>query len=85
MSRIEKDIERLKLKPKDFTYDELRRILNYFGFIEDNKGKTSGSKVAFKNMQINKEIELHKPHPKNILKKYQVNKIIKLLDEWRIL
>ena len=49
MSRIEKDIERLKSKPKDFTYEELKRILNHFGFIEDNKGKTSGSRVVFIN------------------------------------
>lgn len=75
MSKIEKDIERLKSRPKDFTYDEAKRILNNFGFIENTKGKTSGSRVKF----INKEniiIELHKPHPSNILKPYQIKLII---------
>ena len=83
MSKIEKEIERLKSKPKDFTYDELKRILNYFGFIEDNKGKTSGSAVIFR--KDGKKIELHKPHPRNQLKSYQVNNILKLLNEWRII
>lgn len=85
MSTIEKEIERLKSKPKDFTYDELRRILNYSGFYENNKGKTSGSRVEFKNKIFNKDIEVHKPHPKNILKRYQINDVLKNLKEWGIL
>lgn len=85
MSKIEKDIERLKSRPKDFTYDEAKRILNNFGFIENTKGKTSGSRVVFENSEANRKIEFHKPHPSNILKIYQINKILKLLEEWRIL
>ena len=34
MSKLEKEIERLKSKPKDFTYDELKYLLNKFGFVE---------------------------------------------------
>lgn len=84
MSKLEKEIERLKSKPKDFTYNEAKFLLYRLGFIEDNKGKTSGSRVVFINN--NKQyIELHKPHPNNILKTYQVNKIIKSLEEWRII
>lgn len=84
MSKLEKEIERLKLKPKDFTYDELKRILNNLGFYEDNKGKTSGSRVIFKN-EYNQKITLHKPHPSKILKGYQINHVLELLKEWRIL
>ena len=80
MSKLKKEIERLKLKPKDFTYDEAKKILNNFGFIEYNKGKTSGSRVKFIDNQ-NRIIELHKPHPKNILKPYQINLIINKLKE----
>ena len=76
MSKIEKQINRLKSKPKDFTYDEAKQVLNNFGFYEDNKGKTSGSKVMFKN-ENNKKIELHKPHTEKILKQYQINEILK--------
>ena len=34
MSRIEKLVERLKAKPTDLTYDELKKILNNFGFYD---------------------------------------------------
>lgn len=54
MSKLQKEIERLKSKPKDFTYDEVKKILNNLGFLEDNKGKTSGSKVMFKNIDKKK-------------------------------
>lgn len=84
MSRKEKIIKRLKSKPKDFTYEEAKQVLNIFGFNEYNKGKTSGSKVEFIN-EYNHKIELHKPHPENILKMYQVKKILMLLEEWRFL
>lgn len=80
MSKLEKEIERLKSKPKDFTYEEAKKILNNFGFIENNKGKTSGSRVKFIDKQ-NRIIELHKPHPKNVLKLYQINIIINKLKE----
>lgn len=79
MSKKEKIIERLKSKPKDFTYDEAKQVLNMFGFAEYNKGKTSGSKVIFKNELKNIDIALQKPHPNNILKPYQINEIIKKL------
>ncbi len=85
MSKIEKDIKRLKAKPKDLTYNEAKRILNNFGFIEDNKGRTSGSRVVFENLKIGKKIEIHKPHPNNVLKSYQINIILERLKEWRIL
>lgn len=85
MSKIEKQINRLKSKPKDLTYNEIKNLLNNLGFYENNKGKTSGSRVVFINIDLNKYIEIHKPHPSNILKPYQVNSIIKLLEEWRIL
>lgn len=80
MSKIEKEIERLQSKPKDFTYDEIKRILNNFGFVEDNKGKTSGSKVRFISKN-NIKIDLHKPHPSNILKPYQIIEIVRVLRE----
>lgn len=84
MSRKEKIIERLKSRPKDFTYDEAKNILNNLGFYESNKGKTSGSKVIFRN-EYNQKTGLHKPHPSKILKTYQINEIVKLLEEWRII
>ena len=84
MSKLEKEIERLKSKPKDYTYNELKTLLNKLGFLEYNKGKTSGSGVKF-IYKYNRKIELHKPHPSNIIKSYKMVDIIKKLEEWRIL
>lgn len=84
MSKKEKLLQKLKSKPKDFTYNEAKVILNSFGFIEDNKGKTSGSRVVFVNDNDDK-VELHKPHPGNILKAYQVNKLINILKEMEVI
>ncbi|MCL2190407.1 MAG: hypothetical protein FWB79_00265 [Treponema sp.] len=43
-------------------------------------GKTSGSRAAFSN-QDGDYIRLHKPHPRNILKMYQIDDIVENLTE----
>jgi len=58
------------LQPKDFTYEEMKTLLNRLGYEEENKGKTSGSRVIFFNEQLQHSIFLHKPHPGNIIKSY---------------
>ena len=62
MSAREKLIERFKRQPKDFTFDELKRLLVGFGFELSNKGKTSGSRVRFQNTESQVIIDIHKPH-----------------------
>ena len=79
MSKIEKLIKRLKSKPRDFTWDELMKILYYYGYSEIPRGKTGGSRRKFVNKDNNQVISLHEPHPQNILKSYQVNMIIDFL------
>jgi hypothetical protein len=51
MGTKEKLIERFKRQPKDFTFDEMVKLLIGFGFSISHKGKTSGSRIRF----INKE------------------------------
>ncbi|TDY67718.1 HicA-like toxin of HicAB toxin-antitoxin system [Leptospira meyeri] len=75
MSKIHKLIARFKAKPKDFTYDELRKLLGALDYLEDNSGKSSGSRVAWVHSKTKHIIRLHKPHPQNILKAYQVSQI----------
>ena len=77
MSKKEKLIKRMKLKPKDFTFDEAETLLVALGFKISNKGKTSGSKVLFVAGDVH--IHLHKPHPRKELKGYQLNQIIEVL------
>lgn len=73
MSRFEKLLKRFLSKPKDFTYDELARLLAGFGYKKVVTGKTAGSRVAFVNPQTRHIVKLHKPHPKPELKRYQLD------------
>lgn len=79
MSKKDKLIRRLLEIPKDFSYDELVNLLHYFEFEVENKGKTSGSAVKFKNTRTGMRIYLHKPHPGNIVKKYILHDVIDML------
>ena len=47
MGKKEKLIAKLKSNPKDFTFDEMKTLLEALGFVMSNKGKTSGSRVKF--------------------------------------
>jgi hypothetical protein len=73
-------INRLKSKPKDFAYGELKSLLIALGYEESNKGKTSGSAVSFLNKTIGSVIMMHKPHNPDILKPYQLKGIIEELE-----
>jgi len=79
MSKDQKLIVRLLSKPKDFTYNELCRLLNSLGYEESQSGKTSGSRVAFIDKSTNHIIRFHKPHPSNELKQYQIELVIEEL------
>jgi hypothetical protein len=70
MTKHDKLIKRFKSQPKDFTYDEMRSFLSRLGYVEETKGKTSGSRVIFYNEELQHSIFLHKPHPSNIIKSY---------------
>jgi hypothetical protein len=85
MSKEEKLIKRLLSKPKDFTYNELRKLLINLGYEESQSGKTSGSRVAFINKNTNHVIRLHKPHPNNELKQYQIEQVIEELQSRRLI
>lgn len=81
MSRLEKAKARILSKPKDYTYSEARNLVIQFGYVEYNKGKTSGSRVKFYRESDKAIIQLHKPHPGEILKPYQVEDIVECLRE----
>ena len=79
MSKAEKLVKRLLSRPKDFTYNELRKLLDALGYEESQSGKTSGSRVAFIDLKTKHIIRLHKPHPNNELKQYQLDQVIEEL------
>jgi hypothetical protein len=84
MSKIEKLIDRFLSKPTDFTWQELKKLMSEFGFEESNCGKTSGSRVRFVHYD-HPPVILHKPHPGNILKRYQLDQIFALLRQEELL
>ena len=80
MSRKDKLLKKFLSKPirKDLTFNELETLLIGCGYI---KLEGSGSAVKFYNKEMDSLINLHKPHPSNILKVYLVKQIQEKLKE----
>jgi len=79
MTTKDKLIERFRTLPKDFTVNELSKLLKGLGFRISNKGKTSGSRVRFINVESKSIIDLHKPHPGNIIKESALKDVFEKL------
>ncbi len=79
MSKHEKLIEKLLRMPGNFTYDEMATLLKGFGYIDEERGRSSGSAVMFYNKNLDDKIMFHKPHPEKELKKYILKLIIEKL------
>ena len=80
MGTKEKLSERFKTLPTNFTFEEMERLLLIFGYKKSNKGKTSGSRVIFKN-EDKRPIMIHKPHPGNIIKSYAMKQVLNDLTD----
>jgi predicted RNA binding protein YcfA (HicA-like mRNA interferase family) len=78
MSRGKKLLERLKTKPKDFTWAELEAVLDGLGYRQE---KGSGSRRKFIHEETGAMISLHQPHPRKELKSYQIRDILTHLRE----
>lgn len=72
--------QKIKTKPRDFTFDEAETLLGYLTYSRSNKGKTSGSRVMFTSEQ-HTPILLHKPHPRKELLEYQVKQLLEVLEQ----
>lgn len=81
MAKIDKLVVRFKNNPKDFTWEELYKLLSSFGFKEFSGGKTGGSRRKFYHQKKDIIIYLHKPHPQPILKGYAVKQVKELLEQ----
>ena len=80
MGQKEKLIERLKAKPKTFTFDDAESLLRYFGYTRSNKGRTRGSRIMFLSEE-HPPILMHKPHPRKELLEYQVKQLTQILEQ----
>lgn len=79
MTKKSKLLERLLTQPKDFTWDELLKLMAGYGYEINKKGKTSGSRRQFESEDSKLTLSLHEPHPRNVLKPYQVKDVIDFL------
>jgi len=85
MSKYERILHRIRTGEGSITYQDLNHVLLKLGYSEKKSGKTSGSRVAFYNEELNHIIRLHKPHPGNELKTYQKKYIKSELEEKKLI
>ena len=67
MTVLDKAKKRLVSLPRDYSFSEARQLLTHLGFVEYQKGKTSGSRVMFYRQADKVKILLHKPHPGDVM------------------
>lgn len=85
MSKAEKLLQRFLSKPRDFTFEELRKLLKGFGYREAKTGKTSGSRVAFYNAELDDMIKFHRPHPTQVMKQCYLREIEQQLRDREVI
>lgn len=78
MAKKDKLITRLLTVPADFTWQELVVLLKGLGYREL---QGNGSRVKFDNGDPAQLINLHKPHPGNIVKRYALRQLIDKLKQ----
>jgi len=78
MTKRDKILQRFFLKPRDFTGDELVKMLAGFRYELLKTGKSGGSRVKYVHETL-PPIFLHRPHPAKVLKRYQIEQIEALL------
>lgn len=60
-------------------------LLGRLGYTEESRGRTSGSRVAFVHSPSKHIIRLHKPHPGNTLRRYQIDALIEALRDREVI
>lgn len=78
MSKHEKAFERLLSRPADFTWDELKSLMESFDY---ELKKTGGSARKFIDLETSATLFPHQPHPGRILMAYQVRAVIQFLKQ----
>lgn len=81
MSQKDRLIARLKMKPTDFSIQELDTLMNKCGCHKYNRGRTSGSAIAYIHVATKRVLSLHSPHPQKLLKTYMVKMVLEFLQD----
>lgn len=74
MTKQNKLLDKFLSKSRNFTFDEMKKLLSGFGYQEIRTEKTSRY-----------IIRLHKPHPRRNLKKYQLDLVEEELKKWELI
>ena len=78
MGKRKKLIARFKTIPADFKWRELTLLLKMLGY---QKIQGSGSRVKFENGNADQMINLHRPHPGSIVKRYALRQLMEKLKQ----
>ena len=74
MSSKEKLRKRFLQMPADFTFEEMCSLLAGFGYVLENKGTTSGSRIRFRK-DVGIYIDIHRPHPGNTMRQWMMKAV----------
>ena len=80
MNKKDKLLQHFRTLPRDFTFNEMEVLFRSCGFVLNNKGATSGSRVEFINEDDGSSYIMHKPHPSNIIKGYAMRQVYTYLE-----
>lgn len=78
MTKREKALERLLSKPSDFGWNELKPLMESFGY---ELKTTGGSGRKFIHAETKATLFMHEPHPAKVLKSYQVREVLRFLKQ----
>jgi predicted RNA binding protein YcfA (HicA-like mRNA interferase family) len=78
VSQLEKALKRLQRRPTNFTWDEAVHVMKAVGF---RLLPGSGSGRRFFHPEKDILVTMHEPHPRKVLKRYQVDALLKALRD----
>ena len=80
MARWKNVEDKFRNLSRDITFSDAVILLEHYGYMQDNKGKTSGSRVRFV-CEGHASILLHRPHPQKELKEYVIRDLHNLFEQ----
>lgn len=80
MAKKQKRLERLRQNPKNVTFEELRQVMEDYGFLLD---RASGSHFNFRAEVSDQVWKITIPFKKPYVKEHYVKEVLKAVDEIR--
>lgn len=77
-------LERFKMQPIDFTFEELVKLLNKLGYKRINKDRMYDFRIILRN-KVKRPVMIHKPYPGKNVKEYVMQQVYNDLENVRYL